>query len=341
MSGFLPRGGSVLIKEGRIFTMKLGVMNPILSDMTFEKALDYLAGIGVQTIEIGAGGYPGNSHLHSEELIGNPEAIKKYKNALACRGLEISAISCHGNPLHPQKAVADSFDSQFRKALEVASELGVDTVIGFSGCPGDCDNSLYPNWIVCPWPGDNLTVLNWQWNEKIIPYWTKTAEYAKSLGISRIAFEMHPSFAVYNPETLLKLRLAVGDIIGANFDPSHLFWQGIEPAAAISALRGAIYHFHAKDTAINKYNTAVNGVLDTKSYGDIAGRSWVFRTVGYGHGREEWTGIISALKLAGYDGALSIEHEDGLMTPREGLEKAVAFLKELIIFDEGGASGWF
>ncbi|MBQ2011950.1 MAG: sugar phosphate isomerase/epimerase, partial [Bacteroidaceae bacterium] len=136
------------------------------------------------------------------------------------------------------------------------------------------------------------------------------AEFAKAHGITKIAFEMHPGFAVYNPETLLKLRNAVGDIIGANFDPSHLFWQGIDPAAAITALKGAIYHFHAKDTIIDRRNTEINGVLDTKSYGDLAGRSWQFRTVGYGHGKEVWNNIISALKLIGYDGAISIEHED-------------------------------
>ncbi len=321
--------------------MKLGVMNPILSDLSFDEALRYLSSLGVQTIEIGAGGYPGNCHLKPEELLGNPEKIKAYKKKLAENNLEISAISCHGNPLHPQKEIAARFDSQFRNAVRIASELEVDTVVGFSGCPGDCENSRYPNWVVCPWPDDNLRILKWQWEEKIIPYWTEMAAFAAENGIKKIAFEMHPSFAVYNPETLLRLRSAVGDCIGANFDPSHLFWQGIDPAEAIRALKGCIYHFHAKDTCINARNTAINGVLDTKSYGDIENRAWVFRTVGYGHGREEWARMVSMMKTTGYNGALSIEHEDGLMTSREGLEKAVAFLKDVIIFDEGGASGWF
>lgn len=321
--------------------MKLGVMNPILKGLSFEEALQYLASLGVQTIEIGTGGYPGDEHLKPRELLGNPEAIARYKALLKKYGIEISALSCHGNPLHPQKAIAERFDREFRDTILAAEALGVDTVIGFSGCPGDCEASRYPNWVVCPWPNDNLTVLEWQWEEKVIPYWREMAEFAKGHGITRIAFEMHPSFVVYNPETLLKLREAVGDIIGANFDPSHLFWQGIDPAEAIRALKGAIHHFHAKDTCINQRNTAVNGVLDTKSYGDVENRSWVFRTVGYGHGKEEWNRIVSMLKTVGYDGVLSIEHEDSLMTAREGLEKAVAFLKDVLIFDEGGASGWF
>ncbi len=321
--------------------MKLGVMNPIISNLSFEEALKYLSSLGVQCIEIGAGGYPGNAHLKPEELLASEASVAAYKALLQKYGITVSAISCHGNPLHPQKAIAEQFDKEFRGAILAAEALGVDTVIGFSGCPGDCDNSLYPNWVVCPWPDDNLRILEWQWKEKIIPYWTEMAAFAKSHGIKKIAFEMHPSFAVYNTETLLKLRAAVGDIIGANFDPSHLYWQGIDPAEAIRALKGAIYHFHAKDTCINARNTAINGVLDTKSYGDVENRAWVFRTVGYGHGKEEWNRMVSMLKTVGYDGVLSIEHEDSLMTAREGLEKAVAFLKDVLIFDEGGASGWF
>lgn len=320
--------------------MKLGVMNPVLASMDFETALKYLNSLDVHAIEIGAGGYPGKAHLDPEVLLSSPEKIEAYKALLKKYDIEISAISCHGNPLHPQKEIAERFDKEFRGAILAAEALGVDTVIGFSGCPGDCENSKYPNWVVCPWPGDNLAILEWQWQEKVIPYWTEMAEFAKAHGIKKIAFEMHPSFVVYNPETLQRLRAAVGDIIGANFDPSHLFWQGIDPAAAIMALKGAIYHFHAKDTLIDRRNTEVNGVLDTKNYKYIEDRSWVFRTVGYGHDRLEWNRIISALRTIGYDGAISIEHEDGLMSQREGLEKAVAFLKDVLITESAGDAYW-
>ncbi len=320
--------------------MKLGVMNPVLSSYKFEDALSYLHSLGVDCIEIGAGGYPGNAHLKPEELIGNPEKINEYKALLEKYEITISAISCHGNPLHPTKEIAEKFHNEFKNAILAAEALGVDTVIGFSGCPGDCEESKNPNWVTCAWPNEYRDILKWQWEEKIIPYWKDMAEFAKAHGIKKIAFEMHPGFAVYNPETLLKLRNAVGDIIGANFDPSHLFWQGIDPAAAIVALKGAIYHFHAKDTIIDRRNTEINGVLDTKSYGDLAGRSWQFRTVGYGHGKEVWNNIISALKLTGYDGAISIEHEDALMSPTEGLEKAVSFLKEVLIYQSSGDMWW-
>lgn len=320
--------------------MKLGVMNPVLYSYSFEEALDYLQSLGVQTIEIGAGGYPGDVHLKPEELIGNQKKIDEYCKALKNRNLKISAISCHGNPLHPQKEIAEKFHNDFKNAILAAEALGVDTVIGFSGCPGDCDESKFPNWVTCPWPEDFKQILDWQWEKKVIPYWKDMAEFAKSHGIKKIAFEMHPGFVVYNPETLLRLRSAVGDIVGANFDPSHLFWQGINPVEAIRALKGAIYHFHAKDTRIDERNCQVNGVLDTKDYGNIMDRSWVFRTVGYGHDKSVWNDIISMLKCTGYDGAISIEHEDGLMSPKEGLEKAVAFLKEIIIYENAGEMWW-
>ena len=320
--------------------MKLGVMNPVLNEYTFEEALDYLQSLGVQTIEIGAGGFPGNNHLKPEQLLQSPENVKAYQKALADHGLEISGISCHGNPLHPQKAAAQKFHEEFKNAILAAEALEVDTVIGFSGCPGDSDGSKYPNWVTCPWPEDFTEILNWQWNEKVIPYWKELAVFAGEHHIKKIAFEMHPGFVVYNPETCVRLRNAVGEIIGANFDPSHLFWQGIDPVEAIRALKGAIYHFHAKDTRIDERNCEINGVLDTKSYGDIINRSWVFRTVGYGHGKEVWNNMISMLKTVGYDGAISIEHEDGLMSPREGLEKAVSFLKEVLIYENAGEMWW-
>ena len=320
--------------------MKLGVMNPVLNQYTFEEALDYLQSLGVQTIEIGAGGFPGDNHLKPAELLADPENVKNYKKAVADHNLEISAISCHGNALHPQKAVAEKFHNEFKNAILAAEALEVDTVIGFSGCPGDCETSKYPNWVTCPWPEDFLEILNWQWNEKVIPYWKDMAKFAKEHNIKKIAFEMHPGFVVYNPETCLRLRDAVGEIIGANFDPSHLFWQGIDPVEAIRAMEGARYHFHAKDTRIDPQNCAVNGVLDTKNYGDILERSWVFRTVGYGHGAEVWNDIISTLKSVDYDGVISIEHEDGLMSPKEGLEKAVKFLKNTLIYESAGEMWW-
>ena len=319
--------------------MKLGVLSVVFGDRSLEDALKFFQSHGVQTVEIGCGGFPGSAHLDAENFDNNKAnelkaLIKKYN-------MEISALSCHANPVHPNKEVADKAHQDFVNACKAAELLGVDTIITFSGCPGDSPNSAGPNWVTCPWPNDFLDILDYQWNQVLIPYWKKAAEIAKSHGVSKIALEMHPGFCVYNPETLLRLREAVGgEIIGANFDPSHLFWQGIDAAEAIMTLKGAIHHFHAKDSNINKRNTEINGVLDTKSYLDIAGRSWSFRTIGYGHDAAVWKNIISALRLSGYDGAVSIEHEDGLMSQEEGLAKAIDFLRDIIIFEPAADMWW-
>lgn len=320
--------------------MNLSVMSPVLKGMSLENSLSYLSSLGVDSVEMGAGGYPGTAHVDAKDYLEHPEKIENFKILLEKYNLKLSAIACHGNPVHPDKETSERYHNEFVAGMKLAVAMGCDTIIGFSGCPGDCAESKRPNWVTCAWPVDYLETLQWQWDEVLIPYWKKTAELANEIGIKKIAFEMHPGFCVYNPSTLMKLRNAVGDIIGANFDPSHLFWQGIDPCAAIKYLGGAIYHFHAKDTKIDQYNTSVNGVLDTGNYGNILERSWVFRTVGYGHGAEVWNNIISALKAVGYDGAISIEHEDGLMSPREGLEKAVALMKNVIIYENAGEMWW-
>ncbi len=321
--------------------MKLSVLTNLYGSKSLEEALDILTSLGVHTVELGAGGFPGKAHCDPAALLADAAKYKQFQKTLKKYQVQVCALAVHGNALHPDKKIASSFDQDFRNGVLLAEKMGVDTVITFSGCPGDSEKSLYPNWVTCPWPKDFLKILDWQWNEKLIPYWREAGEYAKKHGVTRIAFEMHPGFCVYNPETLLRLREAVGDVIGANFDPSHLIWQGIDPAAAIRALQGAIYHVHAKDTKIDIYNTAVNGVLDTKHYSDVLHRAWVFRTVGYGNGEGYWRDLVSNLQLCGYDRVLSIEHEDSLMSVDEGLRKAVAFLKDIIIEEpKPGSMSW-
>ncbi|MDR0316432.1 MAG: sugar phosphate isomerase/epimerase [Treponema sp.] len=320
--------------------MKLGVMTVLLGQQSAEEAFRYLSSLKVQTVEIGTGGYPGNAHLNPQDFLADSGAATAYKEMLKRYNLEISVLSTHANHVHPQKEIAAKAHADFINTCKVAEKLNVDTVVTFSGCPGDHPGAKYPNWVTCSWPDDYLAVLDYQWNEVLIPYWQSAVKEAANYGVTKIAFEMHPGFCVYNPYTLLKLRAAVGEAIGANFDPSHLFWQGIEPSEAIKALKGAIYHFHAKDTKLDMANVRVNGVLDTSHYGNVLERSWVFRTVGYGHDYTEWKGIISTLAAVGYEKSISIEHEDGLMSVREGLEKAVTFLQQLIIQEKPGAMWW-
>ncbi|MDF2871517.1 MAG: sugar phosphate isomerase/epimerase [Anaerocolumna sp.] len=321
--------------------MKLGTFSVVLGDLTLDKACEFLHAQGVQMIEIGCGGHPGKAHCDAELLLKDETKYEEFKATIAKYELQISALSAHGNMVHPVKEIADKFDEDLTNAILLAEKLGVPVVNTFSGCPGGSAEDKTPNWVTCSWPEDYMYALEYQWNEVLIPYWKKKAAFAKEHGI-KIALELHPGFCVYNTKTLLRLREAVGPEIGANFDPSHLIWQGMDPCAAIRELgkQGAIFHFHAKDTKIDSINCNVNGVLDTTHYGDEINRSWIFRSVGYGHGEDYWKAMISELRLAGYDYAISIEHEDSLMTGKEGLSKAISFLQNVLIFEERGQMFW-
>jgi len=320
--------------------MKIGLFLVILNSMKLEEALDYVASLGVQTVELGAGAYAGTAHCDPEALLASDRKVKELLKAVSSRGLQISALTVAGNAIHPNRKIAAAHDADFRKCVRLAQRLGVEVVITFSGCPGGSPNDQQPNWVTCPWPPDYLDILEYQWKEVVVPYWTETAQFAQQHGVNKIALEMHPGFVVYNPETLLKLRASAGPAIGANFDPSHLFWQGIDPCAAVRALKGAIWHVHAKDTRVQQWNATVNGVLDTKHYRDELSRAWIFRAVGFGNPRWFWCDFVSTLRMVGYDGPLSVEHEDSLMTSREGLEKAIRFLREIVFQEPQGKVTW-
>ena len=321
--------------------MKLGVLTVALGDLPLEQACKFLSENGVQMVEIGCGGFPGKAHCDAAELLQDDAKCKAFADTIAKYGLQISARSSHGNMVHPDPAVAKSFEEDFTNAILLAEKLGVPVVNTLSGCPGGSPEDKTPNWVTCPWPDDFSQILEYQWNEVLIPYWKEKAAFARAHGV-KIALELHPGFCVYNTKTLLKLREAVGPEIGANFDPSHLIWQGMDICACIRELgkAGAIFHFHAKDTKIDPINCALNGVLDTDHYGNEINRSWIFRTVGYGHGAEYWKAIVSELRLVGYDYVMSIEHEDSLMSSSEGLTKAIAALKDVLIFEDKGEMFW-
>lgn len=321
--------------------MKLSVVSGALGGMSLDESLGYLKSLGVAQFELGVGGYPGTKHADAKILSVNKEARDELVATFKKHGMEISALSVHGNSIHPNKEIAKGFEDDFRAACVLGGQIGVDRIVTFSGCPGSDPKAQQPSWVTCPWPNEYLDVLDYQWNEVLIPYWREAVKFAEANGIKKIALEMHPGFMVYNPETLMRLREAVGPMIGANLDPSHLFWQGMDIVDVINYLGDAIYYFHAKDTLLNEHNVRRNGVLDTKPYSDLKGRSWVFRTMGYGNDDAYWKKIISQLLVVGYDDSISIEHEDSLMSPKEGLEKAIAFLSDKIVKEKAGDAWWF
>lgn len=311
--------------------MQLGLFTPVFQALSLPQMLTELRRWPALTmLELGTGGWPGDQHLPLDDLLASPAARVAYRQQIADAGFAISALSCHGNPVHPDATTAAHDDALLRRTITLAAQLGVSTVVTFSGCPGGCPGDHTPNWITTAWPPEFAAALAWQWNECLIPYWQTLAAFAAGHGV-RIALEAHPGFAVYNPETLLRLRAAAGNAIGINLDPSHLWWQGIETPAAIEALGDAIFHVHAKDVALHPRNIARNGVLDTKSYRQMSDRSWLFRSVGWGHSELDWKHIVAALRLAGYDYVLSIEHEDALASTTEGLTSAVNLLQRVLL----------
>jgi sugar phosphate isomerase/epimerase len=330
--------------------MKIGIFTALFHDRPLEEALDYIAEAGIESVELGGGAYPGSRHLDDfggiVTLAKDDAKRKKLVDAIKSRGLILSAVSVHGNPLHPNKEIANEHSTAFENAVLLAEKLHGDgimpkaTVNGFSGCPGDSSRAKNPNWVTCAWPDEYREILDYQW-KVAARYWRSQNRFLKQHG-TVFAIEAHPGFLVYNPDTLLRLRKAAGDAIGCNFDPSHFWWQGIDPLEAVRVLgkAGAIFHAHAKDTRIDPENSRVNGNLDTKSYGDVLERSWVFRSVGYGHDTAWWKDFVSNLRMIGYDYVLSIEHEDSLLSTKEGLHKALDVLKASIVKEEPGPMFW-
>jgi sugar phosphate isomerase/epimerase len=318
--------------------VKVGVFTALLAQLSLDNVLKKLTSFHIDTVELGTGNYPGDPHCKLS-MLDNRAELSEFKQKLDDQGFTISALSCHGNPLHPDQARAKHDAEVSRKTIRLAEKLGVPVVVDFSGCPGDSAKSKWPNWVTCPWPPDYLEILNWQWDKVVAPYWTRQAQFAANHGV-KIAIEMHPGFVVYSPETMLKLRSIAGPSIGCNLDPSHMFWQAIDPIAAIRVLGDSIFHVHAKDTQIYERNLPLTGVLDTKSYTDERHRAWIFRTCGYGHDAGWWKEFASTLRMFGYDYALSIEHEDSLLSPEEGLAKAAAFLNGIVMKEQPAAAWW-
>ena len=311
--------------------MKLGVFTPVFGDRTLDQVLKKMRSLpGVSAIELATGGWPGSAHVDMKSLLANSHKAEEFLSQIRDFGLSISALSCHGNPLHPNQTLAKEYDDAFRKSVQLAEKLHVPVVVTFSGCPGDNDTATCPNWITCPWPPEFLETLEWQWDKKVLPYWQEAAGFAASHGV-KVAIEPHPGFVVYSAETALKLRAAAGKSIGVNFDPSHLFWQGVDIPVAIRALKDAIFHVHAKDSALDRQNIACNGVLDAKSYRQMAERSWLFRTVGWGHDTLVWKEIVSALRMVGYDYVISIEHESPFTSARVGVARGAQALQQALL----------
>ncbi len=319
--------------------MKLGVMANCFIQDRWEEATRKAKDAGLEAIEPAAGGYLGNVHCKPERLVKNESDLKCFVETYKSKGLEISAFSIHGNPLHPDEKIAREHTDVILNAIKLGEKIGVHFLNGFAGCPGAGDGAKYPNWITCPWPPFFGDAVKWQWEKEIIPFWREMSKRLSDSGM-KLAFEMHPGDAVYNPETLLKLRGEIGDAVACNFDPSHIIWQGIDPLVAIKKLGDTIVHVHAKDIVVDEDMVRWRGNIDWKPQSDIINRVWTFRTIGYGHDKLWWKKFISTLSVVDFDGVISIEYEDPLMSAEEGLKKAVSFMQDVLIHEKAGEMHW-
>ena len=310
----------------------IGVFDPAFPDLTIDQLVEKYASLGAEAAEIGTGGYPNNKHCPMPELLADPAKLKAWKKKFDDHNILIGALSCHGNPVHPDKKIAERDAETFRNTVLLAEKLDVKVIVGFSGCPGGNPNDTNPNWVTYRWPPEYAAALDWQWKERVVPYWKQAAKFARDHGIHRLAFEMHPNFVVYNPLTLLKLRDAVGEEIGANCDLSHLFWQGCDPVSVIHMLgkQGAIFHAHMKDTVLYKDKVDRYGVLNfVFEKQDLKRASDAFRAVGYGHSATLWKDVVRAYMDVGYEGFLSVENEDPILSGEVGVERALWVLKNV------------
>lgn len=307
--------------------MKLGFVSDSLGGMSFAELLQNAQRMGVSGIEVTTSGWSTAPHFNLAKMKGNPQAQKDYLQAFADHGLAIISLNANGNPLHP----TDKQQGQdLHDTIRVAGEMGIKKVCTMSGLPAGSANDVMPNWVVSSWPPETQTILKYQWQEVLFPFWHDTVKLAKECGVEQIALELHGNQCVYNVPSLFKLREEVGTVVGANLDPSHLFWMGADPLIVAETLGGAIQHVHAKDTFLNAPVQATTSLLENGSLMDIPARSWSYITLGFGHGETWWRQFCYRLKMGGYDGWLSIEHEDVLLNSLEGLEKSVDLLQKVM-----------
>lgn len=307
--------------------MYLGLFTDSVPDLPFEAMLDLAAETGATSLEIATGGQSPAPHLDLAALVGDRVAQRRLSAALSARGLRIEAINCSAWPMHP--VVGERDEELVRNSIRLAGELEVTKVVTMSGCPGDGPAASTLNWVWFPWPEDSVALRDRQW-ERAVPLWQGLAGLAAEHGVTRLAFELHPLHLAYNVPTLLTLREAVGPVVGANVDPSHMFWQQMDPLAVVRALGDAVHHVHLKDTEIVADQVALAGVLDGRPMDDPGRRSWIFRTVGRAHGVEFWSAFVGELAGVGYQGSLSIENEDPGQPPVEGVREAAGFMQQVL-----------
>ena len=304
-------------------------MSASMLDRSWEAMLDAAVAHGVGQIDACAGGHIPTTHYDPRSLASDGEALRRFRATLEERGLRLCSFSCHGNPIHPDPERAASDHEDFAATCSIASALGVRHVSLLAGLPAGAPGDVTPNWIVnSAFPGLDETY-EWQWEQRVLPYWRRAAELADDHGVL-LCIEPHSADVVYNTPTFLRLREEVGPTIAMNFDPSHLWWQGMDPLAVVGEVGEAIATCHVKDALLDGRRIARDGALSPVGYDRWDERPWAFATPGYGHSELFWRQLVLALRRVGYAGTLSIECEDPFLAPDDTLAASVEVLRPML-----------
>lgn len=312
--------------------MEIGFITDGLGRLPLPEVLDVVAAAGLTSVEIATGNWSEAPHADLAALTGSAGAREELLGSVTSRGLTLSALNANGNQLHPTDGPRQ--DGVLRDTIRLASALGVPTVVCMSGLPGAPGDSA-PNWITTSWPPENVAIHRYQWEEVAIPYWRDLTAFAREHGV-RLAVEACGGQLVHTVSGLHRLIEATdADVVGVNLDPSHLMWMGADIPTVIGALAGSIFHVHAKDVRVDRAIAARDGLLDPTPIDRAQERSWNYVTLGLGHpgGEAFWADVVYQLRAAGYDGVLSIEHEDTLVSAREGAARAAALLRRVALVD--------
>jgi sugar phosphate isomerase/epimerase len=163
--------------------------------------------------------------------------------------MELTGLNCNGNPLNSLPGVGAKHADDLRRSIELAGLLGVKNIVTMSGTPGSDPDAKYPSWVVNPWDGVYMDVLDYRWTVAV-EFWKEIDGLARANDV-RVAIEMHPHKLVFSPVSLKKLvDLPAATNVGAEMDPSHLMWQGMDVAACIRYLGPLVFHAAAKNAMI-------------------------------------------------------------------------------------------
>lgn len=310
--------------------MQLAICTDVFADLSYTDMLDKVKSLGIDAVEMTAGGWGAQKHCHTQELLADPKKLADFQAELTKRGMRISALNTSCNPLWPSET-GRQYEKSMYACVDLAEKLGVKKIVAMAGLPAGSPKDVTPNWIVSTisWPDFMAPSYDYQW-EVTIAFWKKFAAYAKEHHIEQIAIEEFPGTMVWSAETMLKLREATDPIIGINLDPSHMMILGADPIAAAHALEGCIFHVHGKDARIERGLADTNGLLEPRPVTDSKHRVWNYVAVGCGKDLQWWKEFFSVLSMMGYHGDVSLEMEDLTMSVDAGVNTSIDALRQTI-----------